>query len=313
MAKKKGNSFNRKKSSGSKGRQLATLIFILVLIALAFFLLEESKRYVGDRPVVEGARQKMPSRPHLKDSPPEGYSNLAPSHTPDVAKPRARVSGPGTVAIIIDDMGRSTKQARALLAIDLPITFAVIPGFSQAKAVAQIAHDKGGEIMIHLPMQPHGYPQKKIELNGLLISDTADQLVGKVKGYLQEVPYAVGANNHMGSQFTEDEDRMRTVLQVLKDRDLFFIDSRTSPQSVALQVARQIGLKAEGRQVFLDNVQDVAAIRAQLQQVVNVARKRGNAIAICHPYQTTIRALSDMMPQLQKEGITFVFASQLAS
>ena len=106
---------------------------------------------------------------------------------------------------------------------------------------------------------------------------------------------------------------MQSVLKVLKGREMFFVDSKTSPASVGYSLARKMGLKAGTRQVFLDNVQNVAAIKAQLRQVADTARKRGSAIAICHPHQTTIQALSSMLPAMKKDGITFVYASQLVS
>ncbi len=316
MAKKKGKGSNRRKSSGGPYRQLAALIITILLIVLAFFLLEESRRSTTVKPVEQGKleeRRKMPSRPPLQHEKKHAVYSGAKTGPAEQPKAKPRVTGPGTVAIIIDDMGRSTKEARSLLDIDLPITFSVIPGFAQAKSVAAIAHDRGGEVMVHMPMEPQGYPEKKLEKNGLLLSDSNEQLTAKVRAYLQDVPYAVGANNHMGSRFTEHEEKMQTVLQLLKGQDMFFIDSRTSPKSIGFTLARQMGLKAGTRQVFLDNVQDVGAIRAQLQEAADTARRRGSAIAICHPYQTTIQALSGMMPLLKKEGITFVYASQLVS
>ncbi len=151
-----------------------------------------------------------------------------------------------------------------------------------------------------------------MEKNGLLLGESNEQIASKVKGYLQEIPYAVGANNHMGSSFTESEEKMQPVLQILQERGLFFVDSMTSPKSAGFRLARKMGLKSGTRQVFLDNVQNVQAINAQLQQVADAARRRGSAIAICHPHRTTIQALSDDAP-VEKTGITFVYASQIVS
>ncbi|ACM20974.1 protein of unknown function YibQ [Geotalea daltonii FRC-32] len=314
MAKKKGKGTNRRKSSGGKYRQLVTLLAVIVLIALAFFLLEQSRHTLPGKQERQGSveRQKMPARPAAKPGKHDIYTAAKARPVPQ-ARTRPHLTGPGTVAIIIDDMGRSTREADSLLAINLPITFAIIPGYAKARAVAEIAHGRGGEVMVHIPMEPQGYPEKKMEKNGLLLGESNEQIASKVKGYLQEIPYAVGANNHMGSRFTESEEKMQPVLQILQEKGLFFVDSMTSPKSAGFRLARKMGLKSGTRQVFLDNVQNVQAINAQLQQVADAARRRGSAIAICHPHRTTIQALSGMMPQLKKQGITFVYASQIVS
>lgn len=125
------------------------------------------------------------------------------------------------------------------------------------------------------------------------------------------VPYAVGANNHMGSRFTEDSEKMEAVLGVLKAKKLFFIDSMTTPHSVGLGVAREMGVRTAARNVFLDNTQDVAAIRKQIEQLAKVAEKRGSAIGICHPHKATIQALAAELPVLHRQGVRFVHASEL--
>lgn len=316
MAKKKGKGVNRrKKSSGGKYNQLAMLAAVVVLIVFAFFLLEQSRHKVREKPAEKPSpveRRKMPPRPAAKSEEEPAPAAATAKKVPQ-AKARPRVTGPGTVAVIIDDMGRSIREADALLAIKIPITFSVIPGYAQARRVAEMTHERGGEVMVHMPMEPQGYPEIKMEKNGLLLSESDERIESRVRGYLQEIPYAVGANNHMGSRFTESREKMQPVLQILKERGMFFVDSMTSPRSVGSSLAREMGMKWGTRQVFLDNVQDVQAINVQLQQVADTARKRGSAIAICHPHRATIRALSAMMPLLQKEGITFVYASQLVS
>jgi polysaccharide deacetylase 2 family uncharacterized protein YibQ len=115
----------------------------------------------------------------------------------------------------------------------------------------------------------------------------------------------------MGSRFTEQRDKMEPVLGYLKEKGLFFIDSKTSPRSVGNTLAREMGVENAGRNVFLDNVQDVEAIREQLEQLAALARRKGAAIGICHPHKATIQALATAMPELQKSGITFVYAADL--
>lgn len=223
----------------------------------------------------------------------------------------SRESGAGTLAVIIDDMGKGVREARALMDIGVPVTFAVIPGLPKVRQVAEEARRRETEVMIHMPMEPKGYPERRLEENGLLLGQSNEEITSRLNGYLRELPEAVGANNHMGSGFTESRDKMAVVLGILRDKGLFFVDSKTSPVSVGYDVAREMGVRAGVRNVFLDNIQDVGYISKQLAQAAAIARKRGSAIAICHPHPATIQALSAEMPRLRDEGITFVPVSRL--
>ncbi|NVN99205.1 MAG: divergent polysaccharide deacetylase family protein [Geobacteraceae bacterium] len=215
------------------------------------------------------------------------------------------------MAVIVDDMGSSMGELKELVSINIPLTFAVIPGLAKSKAVAEAAHTAGRQVMVHLPMEPQGYPKQKLEANGLLISQSEDEIVSRTVDLINGVPHAIGANNHMGSRFTEHEEKMIPVLNVLRDKGLFFIDSRTSPKSKGLAVAERLGVKSGTRNVFLDNEQDVAAIKRQLVAAAEMAKRKGGVIAICHPHAATIAALKEAMPELQAGGITFVPAAEL--
>jgi polysaccharide deacetylase 2 family uncharacterized protein YibQ len=311
---RKNRVVNRHKQGKGKN-PLLVLALIVILIVTAFYLLERVKESLPIKPVESPMPVDLMKIPPRITSP-QGQQRYSAAtilpHHPKVKLP-GMPTGPGSLAIIVDDMGSSMQEVRALLAINLPITFSVIPGLARASGVATTAHNAGREVMAHMPMEPQGYPQQRLEKKGLLVSLSAGEIEERVISYLQEIPFAVGANNHMGSRFTEDETKMQPVLKVLKERDLFFIDSKTSPASVGYRLARSMGLRAGVRLVFLDNVQRVDAIKAQLEQAAAIARKKGSAIAICHPHQTTIRALTEMMPELEKAGITFVYASQLVS
>lgn len=313
MAKKSNRKINRKQQGGPKRPLVVLLVIILSLIAV-FLGLEWLKKarppLVEEKPVTAERRQ-IPPRPEHKEYEQRPYTSVpAPSaHVPK--KARRRPSGPGSVAIIIDDMGASMKEARDLLAIGLPITFSVIPGLPRDRAVAELAHQQGGRVMIHMPMEPQGYPERRLEKNGLLLSQGEGEIAERLRTYLNTVPHAVGANNHMGSRFTEDGEKMGVVLNVLKEKGLFFIDSRTSPRSVGFSLAHQLGMEAGTRNVFLDNVQEGGAIKVQLEETARIARRKGGAIAIGHPHPATIRALREMMPELRDAGISFVYASEL--
>ena len=311
MAKRRKNVANNRKKPQGK-RPLITLLIVTVLIVAAFFLLEKLKRSVPppvpERPVTV-ERHKMPVRKGGVAIEQKPYTS-AKAPLPPVHPPK-RAAGPGTVAIIVDDMGSSIREVNELMAIRLPLTFSIIPGLSKVKGVAQAAHAGGYQMMIHIPMEPRGYPRQRMEQSGLLLAQSDGEIRKRLNGFLQAVPYAKGANNHMGSRFTEERAKMETVLGFLKGKGLFFIDSRTTPRSVGNSLAREMGLETASRNVFIDNVQDVGAIREQLEQLAAMARRKGGAIGICHPHKTTIQALSAAMPELKRSGITFVYAADL--
>ncbi len=312
---RKGRAVNRRKPSPGGRKPLLAFLIVAVLIAGAYFLAEPFRTPAPPANVVTA--QKPAATAHLQIPPrpaplqPKLSSASLPAAKPPVAAPRAK--GPGQVAIIIDDMGSSMQELQALLSIRLPLTFSVIPSLAHAKGVAESAHGAGAEVMVHMPMEPEGYPKQSLEKIGLLLSMDNAEVVERVNGYFSSVPFAAGANNHMGSRYTQNAEKMEVVLKVLKGKGMFFVDSKTSPASVGYRTARALGLKCGARQVFLDNVQDEGAIGKQLAQAVAIARKSGSAIAICHPHPATIRALKSLMPELARSGITFVHASALTT
>lgn len=311
---KKGNSSKHPRRVGSNVRnRIIALVIVLIGIAAVFYLLEKVKNStVKDQPTADVRVEPQPVSPH---APPSGYRHDVYSSVqiPPAGKP-PKVSKPvkhGSIAIIIDDMGANTKDAERLLAIGMPVTFAIIPGLAHSRRVAELAHEKGRGVMIHLPMEPQGYPQQRLEKNGLLLSQSNEEISGRVNAYLKEIPYADGANNHMGSSFTEHEDKMLPVLDVLKRNGMFFVDSKTSSRSVGYPLAVRLGMQAGARNIFLDNEQTVDKIKTQLRAAASMANKRGRVIAICHPHPETIQALQELLPELKREGITFVTAAHL--
>jgi polysaccharide deacetylase 2 family uncharacterized protein YibQ len=309
MAQKKAQQHNRRKAP-TRRPLLPLLLVLLVLVALLAFL--EHLRFSvkpgprqGPPPVVTA----VPAKPAPEPPSPEHARPQPPSQPAPVPAPEP--TGAGTVAVIVDDMGGHLEEARQLLAIGVPLTLAVIPGLPHARQVATYAHEAGGEIMVHMPMEPKDYPQRPLEANGLLMAHGDDEIARRVISYFQAIPHAAGANNHMGSRFTEDQEKMATVLGILRQRQLYFVDSLTSERSVGYPLARELGIRAQRRDVFLDNVQDEAAIIGQLRQVAAIARRRGSAVAICHPHPATIRALARHLPVMKSAGIRFVPVSAL--
>jgi len=204
-------------------------------------------------------------------------------------KPR-KASG-ARLAIVIDDMGRSKSCARRLAALDVPLTFSVLPHSFHAKAVRNIANKAGLPIMLHLPMQPESWPETNPGPGALFVNMSAKEIQDVLKKDLELVPEAIGANNHMGSRFTADKQGMETVFRVLGSKNLFFLDSLTTPKSVTSGLSGRFGVRLLKRDIFLDNIQDELAIIFQLRKAEQVAMSTGGAVAIGHPYPETMQAL----------------------
>lgn len=217
------------------------------------------------------------------------------------------------LAIIMDDLGRSLGVARQLIALDLSVTLSVLPGEPLATEVALLASRSGQEVMIHIPMEPQSYPETNPGDDALLLGQTDQEVRQRLARMIKAVPYASGANNHMGSRYTEYSDGMRTVLNVMREQGLFFVDSRTTSQSVVKQEALRAGVPTSVRDVFLDNVAEVDAIRVEISRLIKRARQSGTAVGICHPYPETITALRLEQEQLKDTSIELVFASRLVS
>ncbi len=213
------------------------------------------------------------------------------------------------VAIIIDDMGMDRARAARLAALPGPLTFSYLAYAPDIDAQSRGARANGHEIMLHLPMEPEGRDDPGP--GALRVSLADEDIRARTAASLDRLPLAVGLNNHMGSKFTRDLRAMRPVMAELASRGLLFVDSRTSGSSVGLDVAKQTGVAAAGRDVFLDNEIDARAIRVQLAELERVASRRGSAIAIGHPHEATIEALAQFLPGMQARGLQLVAASAI--
>src|SRR6185295_13691712 len=181
---------------------------------------------------------------------------------------------PPRLAIVIDDMGNNLLSVRDVLALPFPVAIAVIPFRPFSREVAASAHQRQREVLLHLPMEAQGGVENG-EAEVLRVSDPPEQVAGIVDRSLDAVPFVVGVNNHMGSRFTEDPQRMRLVLERLKARKLFFLDSVTTPRSIAGKVAEIVGVPYVARKVFLDDKVDDAAIQQQLDALLAAAKRDG--------------------------------------
>ena len=226
--------------------------------------------------------------------------------TPPVLPP----DGP-LITIIMDDLGRSRRIAETLVSFPEKVTFAILPEESFAVKVAEIAHAFGHEILLHVPMEPQGYPAVNPGSQALFVGQSNIEIRRQFDSWLSKIPHVSGTNNHMGSRFTEDAKALSPVMESLKEKKLFFIDSLTTGKSRVSEVAQKFGVPSMSRDLFLDNVAEVGAIQGEITRLVDKALRNGMAIGICHPYPETIEALRLALPKISRSGVSVVPAAVL--
>lgn len=231
-----------------------------------------------------------------------------PSPTP---RPQPAPDARGRLAILLDDVGQKLDLVPAAAVLPKEVGFAILPFLPKSAESAEALHGAGHEIWLHLPMEPENYPANNPGPGAILMSMSTNQLRVAVHDALDNIPYAVGVNNHMGSKVTADLKTMTWIMQELKIRDMAFIDSRTTTRTVAEDAAAGQGVLTNRRHVFLDNQRDRAAIRQQLEEAVRRCRLEGEIIAIGHLDQVTIEVLAKELPGLAKRGADLVRPSRL--
>jgi len=215
----------------------------------------------------------------------------------------------GKIAIVIDDWGYNFHTASITDGINYRFTASILPNLRYSKALAEKFHSRGFEIILHLPMQP----KENYYLEKDTITTSMDQVTirGIINKDLESVIYAKGANDHMGSSATENKHTVTLVFKELKNKHLFFLDSFVNPNSVCMEVSREIGIPFAKRDVFLDNKIEEKYIMQQLDKLKSIARKKGWAIGIAHDRKVTLEVLRKEMPNLVKDGYKLVFVSEL--
>jgi uncharacterized protein len=214
------------------------------------------------------------------------------------------------LAIILDDLGSDRRAAEQIFDLPYPLTVSVLPNHEHSEEIAQEAQRRGYQVLLHLPMQ--AVATEKPEAQELRPGMPAAEVSKLVNQFLQDIPGAVGANNHQGSEATSDPALMRELMPVLRDRHLYFIDSRTTAATVAYDTAQSAHVPSAFRNVpFLDDVAEVGAVRKQLELALRGAREKGEAVAIGHPHPATLQALREVLPKAQSEGVHLTFASEL--
>jgi polysaccharide deacetylase 2 family uncharacterized protein YibQ len=286
-----------------RGRRVspATIFFALVSLALAIALFVKSCPSAPS-PAPRPTPRAVPPGP--RPSAPAPRPSRPPEHTKAPAgQPRA--------AIVIDDLGNEIAPALRIAGWPVPVAGAVLPGLRWSAESARALSHGGKEVLLHLPMEPEGYPQVRPGPGVVLRSQTDAEIARMLESDLATVPGAVGVNNHMGSAATADPRVMRVVAHVLSARGLFFLDSRTTDATVAELSAVEASVPTVSRRVFLDDDTTEAAVHAQLQELLRRARQEQFAVAIGHPYPATLTVLERELPRFATEGVRLVRVSEL--
>jgi hypothetical protein len=232
-------------------------------------------------------------------------------HPPQLMPPPPPIPPRPRIAIVVDDLGPDRQVAEELLRLNVPVTFSILPLQPYSRRIAQEAHAQGREVILHLPMEPRGFPIQDPGKGALFVTMDEKELLRQLRKDLEAVPFIKGVNNHMGSRFMEHGSAVRLVLRELKKRGLFFLDSRTTAKTEGYKIARELAMQAGERDLFLDNKNDVQDIEDQLKVLIRLARGHGKAIGICHPYPSTVTALRKMINKIQAEGMRIVPLSQI--
>lgn len=216
------------------------------------------------------------------------------------------------VAVIIDDIGYDFPLAADFMDLKIPVTLSILPGAPYNREIIARAEEKGCELLLHLPLEPKGYPEFNPGPGAVLTSMDKETIYKTVRDNIRKVPGIKGVNHHMGSLFSERFEKMNHVLDEIKRHDLFYVDSRTTNRTVAYDAAITIGVPAAKKNVFIDNDLSERALRYQMERLLGIARYSGKAIGIGHPHRETLNILKDYSERL-KNDFDIVLVSELVN
>lgn len=275
--------------------------------------LEKAKALIVKRQEQEDEKKKY-FLWEVKDSQEKGLTILfsCEKAPPGIAKKVPSGEPKPKVALIMDDMGNSLDAIYDILSIQKPITVAILPYSPLSEETAQLAHQSGFEILLHLPLESINNEGENNNIQGLIHSHmSVQQVIDILDKDLNQVPYISGVNNHMGSKITPNDSMMYTILQRLKERNLFFVDSRTTSDTVAYDIARRLNIPSAERHVFLDVETDEDYIKEKLFELFTLAQRNGMAVGICHPLPETLKVLKENFHLVDEYGIEPVFISKV--
>lgn len=252
---------------------------------------------------------ELGSAPQIAPSPlPFHEDSVALLPSPVLETPTVTSQRP-SITLIIDDIGYSAALGERAIALPGAVTFAVLPHTPHGKELAELANRQGKEVMLHAPMS--NLANMPLGPGALTEQLSKEAFLATLNDDIDSIPYLQGVNNHMGSALTEMALPMQWVMEVLKERDLYFVDSYTTAKSVAGKVARELQIPTVTRNVFLDNVQTHEDIDRQFKKLLTLAREKGAAVGIGHPYPETLIYLEQALPLLEDEDIELITAAQM--
>ena len=289
------------------GWAVFAIIATVVISVMALYLYDSGNQEVKQPKHTPRTEPRQP----LVETP---IRNLQEKHATESIAPKHKIGqARKRVAILIDDIGYDLSPLYELLKIDASLTFAVLPHYAHSVEAANILHGAKREILLHLPMEPHAFPEENPGMGALLTSMSDRQIEEEIDRDLEAIPFLSGVNNHMGSKFMEDEAKLNIVFKELKKRNLFFVDSRTTALSKGQEIAKKLRLRFVARKIFIDNDRDYVTILRNLTTRIDeeFAHKSEAVVMIGHPHLKTIQALKEAIPVLKARGIDVVPVSVL--
>ena len=302
---------NNKRGGKASKPNLAVVLLIFIVIVQAFFLFRAyspKNRSLTRRPPVSSA-VKPPKTLPMPVKPVPATEPVTPSPIP-VAPLPPNVSH-GKIVIIIDDSGYKKSDCDHLAAIDVPVTISILPELPHSKEIAECANSQGKEVMLHLPLEPHVFREQYPEHYFIKTAMSSAQIVSRFNEALKSVPHVAGINNHEGSKATEDSRVMYIIFKELAKKNLFFVDSRVTSKSVCKNLANKLQLPFAGRDVFLDNINERAAIEKQFTELTSKANEHGVAVAIGHARPVSWDVMQEKIKELKSQGYEFITVQQL--
>jgi uncharacterized protein len=281
--------------------KLKIVLSAVFVVAVAFFVARAFWPEPADvrKPAKKVVlKKKKPALPVKKKA--------APKKAPVAAAPPA---GSSRMAIILDDWGMNASLVEDAVAIRRPLTLAVLPHLLHSREIAEEAHANGLSVMLHMPMQPKSL--RSSEAHAIRTNTPDDDIRYFLDKALAGVPHVQGVNNHQGSAATSDLRVMRTVLSHLKKKGYFFVDSKVIATSAADEAAEETGIRFASRDVFIDNEPAVEAVKAKLREAIELAQRKGSVVVIGHDKRSTLEAIRQMVPEIEKNGVKLVHAKEL--
>ena len=298
-------------------REIINIIALVIILIIAFNISNLFNKSIKEENSLRNTQNINPATTNeieLEVKEPEGPTYDSEQYTDlivdDLASSEGEINFSPKAAFIIDDLGYETEVAKKMMELEFPVALSILPFLQYSEFTAEEGEKNNKEIMLHLPMEANNNGTDPGP--GAIKSDMSEEEIRQaVRDCIFNFPYIIGVNNHMGSKITEDREIMEIVLEEIKKYNLFFIDSVTTKDSIAYEVAREMEIKSAVRSVFLDNENDMDYIKGQILEVQETALREGEAIAIGHSRINTFYVLKRMIPELIKAGIEIVPVSEL--